>query len=350
MRVAMDATSAIAGRTGIARYVLELSAALPEQGVEPQLFAVGRASVAPPPGCRHLRIPSRFVHRAWAARLPPSAERIAGPVDVVHATSLLPPTTRRPLVMTVQDLDAIDHPELHPARSVRALRATLRHLDRAGTVLAISEATADDLVDRGVERDRIVVTPLGRVELGAPAPTRAHDGPYVLAVGEQMPRKNLALLLRVWAQVPELPPLVHAGPPGSDTARLEALVQELGLTDRVRFLGYVTPAVLARLLVDALALCFPSTAEGFGLPVLEAMAADLPVVASDLPVLREVTGGHALLVPAADADAWADTLARVVADEVLRRGLIEPARVRAAMYTWKRCAALTADAYRRVMT
>ena len=293
IRVAMDATPAIAGRTGIARYVLDLAAALPEQDVEPRLFAVGRASVAPPPGCRHLRIPARIIHRAWAAGLPPSAERIAGPVDVVHATSLLPPTTRRPVAMTVHDLDALDHAELHPDRSTRAIRALVRHLDRADVVLAVSRATADDLVQRGVERDRIVVTPNGRVELGAPLAVRVQDGPFVLAVGEQMPRKNLALLLHVWARAPELPALVHAGPFGSDTARLESLVDELGLAGRVRFLGYVEREVLARLLLDAQALCFPSIAEGFGLPVLEAMAAGLPVVASDLPVIREVTGGHA---------------------------------------------------------
>jgi glycosyltransferase involved in cell wall biosynthesis len=349
MRVAMDATPAVAGRTGIARYVLDLAAALPEHDVEPRLFAVGRASVPPPPGCRHLRIPSRIVHRAWAARLPPSAERIAGPVDVVHATSLLPPTTRRPLVMTVHDLDAIDHADLHPDRSTRAVRSLVQHLDLADVVLAVSQATADDLVERGVDRDRIVVTPNGRVELGAPTASRVQEGPYVLAVGEQMPRKNLATLLRVWAQAPELPPLVHAGPPGSDTARLEVLVQELGLGDRVRFLGYVGVDVLARLLLDARALAFPSTAEGFGLPVLEAMAAELPVVASDLAVLREVTGGHALLVPAHDVDAWTDALSRAVDDEALRRGLVEPARAQAATYTWARCAALTAAAYRRAL-
>ena len=346
----MDATPAIAGRTGIARYVLDLAERLPGAGVEPHLFAVGRAAVPPPPGCRHLRIPARIVHRAWAARLPPAAERITGRVDLVHATSLLPPTTRRPIVMTVHDLDAIDHAELHPRRSTRALDALVRHLDRAAVVLAVSETTADDLVRRGIERERIVVTPNGRVELGPPAAARVQDGPFLLAVGEQMPRKNLSALVRTWAACPALPPLVHAGPAGSDTARLQALVQELGLAGRVRFLGYVDPPVLSRLLRDARALCFPSVAEGFGLPVLEAMAAGLPVVASDLPVIREVTAGHALLVPSGDVDAWAGAVTRVLDDDALRDELVAAGRVRASTYTWERCAELTAAAYRRVLS
>lgn len=349
IRVAMDATPAITGRTGIARYVTELAAALPAHGVEPHLFAVGRASIPPPAGCRHLRVPARLIHRAWAARLPPSAERLTGPVDVVHATSLLPPTTRQPVVVTVHDLDALEHPEHHPSRSTRAMQSLVRNLRRADLVITDTEAVALDLARYGVERDRVAVVPLGRADLGPPASSRVHDGPFLLAVGEQMPRKNLGTLLRAIARVPSLPPLVHAGPPGSDTLRLEALVDELRLADRVTFLGFVEPAVLARLLQDAVALCFPSTAEGFGLPVLEAMAAGLPVVASDLPVVREVSGGHALLVPSDDVDAWTEALERIVDDEAGRRSLIEPARLQASGYTWERCASLTVDAYRRVL-
>ena len=349
MRVAMDATPAIAGRTGIARYVLELAAALPAHGVEPELFAVGRASVPPEPGWRHLKVPARLVHRAWALRLPPRPERLTGPVDVVHATSVLPPTTRRPVVATVHDLDALEHPEHHPPRSTRIMRAQLRHLERADLVLAVSETTAHDLARHGVAPERIVVTPNGRPDLGPPSSEPVHDGPFLLAVGQLMPRKNLDTLLRALARAPSAPTLVHAGPAGRDSARLLELVQELGLGERVRFLGFVEPSDLARLLFDALALCFPSTAEGFGLPVLEAMAAGLPVVASDLPVMREVTGGHALLVTADDADAWADALGRIVVDDALRRSLVDPARAQASTYTWERCASLTADAYRRVL-
>jgi glycosyltransferase involved in cell wall biosynthesis len=345
----MDATPAIAGRTGIARYVLDLAAALSEQGVEPRLFAVGRANVPPPQGCRHLKLPSRVVHRLWDHRLPPAAERLVGPIDIVHSTSLLPPTTRKPLVMTVQDLDALDHPELHSPRTRHAIRALVRHLPSAELVLAISEATARDLGRHGIDRARVVVTPLGRQGLGPPAPSTVHDGPFLLAVGEQTPRKDLGTLLRAFARVPMAPTLIHAGPPGSDSGRLEALVNELGIAPRVRFMGFVDPPVLARLLADALALCFPSIAEGFGLPVLEAMAAGLPVVASDLPVLREVTGGHALLVPPTNVEAWTDALTRIVDDDALRQSLVDPARDHASTYTWERCASLTADAYRRVL-
>ncbi|MBA2496385.1 MAG: glycosyltransferase family 4 protein [Acidimicrobiia bacterium] len=350
LRVAVDATPVVCGRTGIAAYVRELVAALPGHDVAPLLFSVGRAHQPVPAGCRHLPVPSRIVHRSWGLGGPPRAELIAGGRPaLVHATSLLPPTSRRPVVATVQDLAALERPDLHPERSVRQLRALVAHLHRAVIVLAISEATAEVVAGHGVDRSRIVVTPLGLVGLGDAALGRVVDAPYLLAVGEQMPRKGLDLVLEALAADPALPDLVHVGPEASGTAELRAAVERLGLGHRVRFLGFVPGAELSRLVRDADALVYPSLAEGFGLPVLEAMAVGTPVVASDLPALREVAGDAAVLVPAGDVGALATGIGQVLSDDALRVRLRTAGPARAATFTWDRCAALTAVAYNRAL-
>lgn len=348
LRVALDATPVISGRTGISLYVSELAAALARQHVEPRLFAVGRGVAPAPPGCRHLRVPARLVHRSWALGGPPRAEQLVGPVDVVHATGMLPPTTRRPLVATVHDLASIDHPELHHARLVRQITSLLRRLDRVDVVLADSRATRDALERHGVAGERIVVAHPGLTALPDAPPRRVVDGPFFLAVGEQMPRKGLRMLLDAFAAARvDDALLVHAGPPSTATADLLAHTRALGLDQRVRWLGYVTREQLSALLRDAIALCFPSVDEGFGLPVLEAMSCGTPVIASDIPPLREVAGDEALFVPTGDVEAWSHALEVLVRDDELQRRLRAGGRARALEFTWDACASTTIAAYER---
>ena len=350
LRVGLDATPVIAGRTGSAVYVTALTRALEELDVEVHQFAVGRAHAPPPAGCRHLRIPARFVHRSWSLGGPPRPERLTGPVDLIHVAGWLAPPSRLPVVLTVHDLAALDRPDLHAPRLVEQLTGLLRHIDRATIVLTISEATAATLESRGVERERIVVTPLASAGLPDPKRGRVVSGPYLLSVGEQMPRKGLPMLFSAFAAA-DLGDvrLVHAGPASTQTPELRSLIERLGMQDRIDLRGYVDGAELATLFRDAIALCFPSLAEGFGLPILEAMGAGTPVIASDIPAAREVAGGAATLVPAGNLDAWVAALEHMVHHPDERARWADAGRQRASEFTWERCAIATIGAYERAL-
>jgi glycosyltransferase involved in cell wall biosynthesis len=345
IRVAFDVTSVIAGSTGIARYVNELSASLDGGGAELRRFALGRQSFPAPSGTRHLPVPARIVARSWKLTGWPRAEQLVRGADVVHATGLLVPATRRPLVVTVHDVAALRHPELHPARHVRAQRGLVSSLDRAAGIVAVSAATADDLVQLGVPGERITVAPLGLSHMPPPVSEGRPPPGYLLTVGETARRKRYDVLLRALVGLGPDVRLVMAGPPAADDERLSQLVSELGLTDRVRRLGSVSDAQLSGLYEGALALCFPSVAEGFGLPVLEAMAWGTPVLVSDLPVMRELAGDAAVYIPVDGPSTWADAISGVIEQPALREALSAAGRRRAGEFTWEKAARRTREAY-----
>jgi glycosyltransferase involved in cell wall biosynthesis len=349
-RVAFDVTPVISGRTGIARYVVQLGAALEGQGVGVRRFAVGRSAFAAPPGTRHLPVPARLLRPWWRVVRWPTAERVVGGADLVHATGSPPPATRLPLVVTVHDVAALRFPDLHPARHVQQQREQLAILDRASAIVTVSATTADDLAGLGIPEDRIVVAPLGLTALPDPAPPAAapSDGGYLLTVGETSPRKRYELLLEALSRLERGPRLVMVGPAAGDEQRLQALIAELGLANRVTRLGAVGDAELSWLYRHANALCFPSISEGFGLPVLEALAAGLPVLASDIPATRELASNVAVY-PGDDADGWAQAIETLDLDAGMRERLGGEGRRRAAQFTWERTATATIDAYRKAL-
>ena len=349
LRVSFDMTPAISGSTGIARYATHLTAALEQLSVEVRRFAVGRRAFPLPPQTTHIPVPARLLERWWRAVPWPAIEQLTGSTDLVHASGLLMPRTRRPLVLTVHDIAALRHPELHPARHVRQQRAQLAALARASVVVTVSRATADDLVHLGIEDEQLVVAPLGVTPLPAPEPPALNERierGYLLTVGETSPRKRYSVLLQALARLEGDLHLVIAGPPAGDETRLQSLAAALGISPHVTRLGAVGDAALAGLYSRALALCFPSVSEGFGLPVLEAMAAGLPVLASDIPATRELAGDAAIYVSGDGERAWADAIEALVADSRLRARAAEAGRVRAAKFTWERTATATLDAYR----
>lgn len=347
--MAYDVTPLISGRTGIARYVEQLDEALVERGAGLHRFAVGRSSFPVPHGVRHLGVPARLVARTWRTLGWPPVERLTPGIDLVHATGMLVPATRRPLVVTVHDVAAIHLPDLHPPRHRDQQLRLVRDLHRAAVVVTVSAATADDVAHLGIETERIVVAPLGVRELPPAERATAPPPGYLLTVGESSPRKRLSLVLEALARLDAGPRLVMAGPPAADERHLASLVADRRLGERVMRIGAVTDAELAALYAGAVALCFPSASEGFGLPVLEAMAAGVPVIAADLPVLREVAGDAALFVGRADADAWAQAIESVLGDPALRDRLAEEGRRRAGEFTWRRTAESTMDAYQMAL-
>jgi glycosyltransferase involved in cell wall biosynthesis len=252
-------------------------------------------------------------------------------------------------VVTVHDLSFARFPELVDTASLAYRTLVPRALQRAAKVLTPTRAVADEVGSRyGVSGDRLVVTPLGVDESWF---TAADEGPvtgmpaeYVVAVGTLEPRKGLDVLLDAYrllaAGSADVPPLLLVGPqgwgPGLDISGLD--------DDRIVLTGFVPQATLRRLVAHARVLVFPSRYEGFGLPVLEALACGTPVVASDVPAVSEVLGGHGRLVPPGDDEALAAALETALWTPPSALELVAGAE-HARTFTWRRCADLTADAY-----
>jgi glycosyltransferase involved in cell wall biosynthesis len=353
LRVAFDTTALISGSTGVARYVRELTAALEHRDVEVIRFAIGRrtAKNVMQQDVRRFPVPLRVVQRAWSTIHAPSAEWLVPDGDLVHVPDLVPPPTRRPIVLTMHDLDALEYPDLHPPRSAHIQRAQVAAArDRATVVMSVSAATASVLHRYGVDAERVVVAPNGLTALPPADYSAVPTMPYLLAVGALTPRKGLDVLARALARsaLSDVH-LVLAGPDGWEaTAVREAVVREIGHR-RVVFAGTVSDAQLAGLYERCAAVGVPSIAEGFGLPVLEAAAAGAPVVASDIPAFLELGEAVTLHVPIADADAWAVAVERVVSDSGLRERARARSSLIAAHFTWDRTAEITESAYRRVL-
>lgn len=266
-----------------------------------------------------------------------------------------PRASRVPTLVTLHDMIDTDFP--NPEVSRVAQRVTSLLIRRAALSASLIVTGSDDAAASitrvlGIPRERMRVVPHGSadvVDVADPAAELAaisvpHDRPLVLSTGNRMPHKNFAGLLRAMAAIPaaDRPLLAITGSHGDDP--LAPLVTELGLDDDVRLLGWVTRAQLESLFSVAAAYVCPSLAEGFGLPVVDAMKRGVPVVASDIPVLREVGGDDAVYADARDPHALAAAVRAVLTDAALRDRLRDAGRARAERYSWDAAAALTAQA------
>ena len=309
----------------------------------------GRHRVAPVPpyrpegAIRSLPLARPWLYEAWNALERPRVEATTGPIDVCHSTVALPAATRRPHVVTVHDVAFVHAPERFSRHGARVMRRGLDRCRRADLLLCPSRATADDLADLGFDPGRVQVVPWGVDRVDVPAAEvarvrRAHHLPaeFALFVGTLEPRKNLHRLAAAMRRVPDLP-LVVAGADGWGDA-----VPDSGA---VQFLGFVPQPDLRPLMQAATVFAYPSLAEGFGLPILEAMAQGTPVVTSRGSSTEEVAGGAAALADPADPEAIAEAVRSVVAD---REHWSAAARRRAAQCTWDATVDATVAAYRLV--
>jgi len=305
-------------------------------------------------GPRRLPLPRRALIAAWERGTGPAPARDA---DVIHApTLLLPPRRNRPLVVTIHDAVPWTHPETLTARGARWHRAMAARAARTADAVVVPTRAVESALREHLELRRVEVVGEGVTSAVTAVPedaaerARRLDLPsagYLVSLATLEPRKGLDVLLGALADpgAPELPLLVvgQGGWGGVDPVRTAA---ELGLPPgRVRLLGRLPDEDLAVVLAGATALVVPSRSEGFGLPVLEGMAAGVPVVTSDAPALLEVGGDAVLGTPVGDPVALAGVLARVGDDPALRAELVARGRRRAASFTWDAAAARLAELY-----
>lgn len=358
----------VANPTGIHRYSVELATALTQTatgGDAVELWSGRQDRPARADGftARQPRARRRPLHLAWTVARRPLFERIAGAPDVVHELApVVTLPTRAPLVVTVHDLLPLTQPQWYPPRERWINGRALRYAaDCAVRVITPSRVIADEVRDTlGIDADRIVAIPEGVdarfAEPAAPdtvsgvlARWRLTPGEFLVIVGEIGPRKNVPVVIRALqrlrAQAKTVPTVVVVGGDGQDAHRVHALVDELGLRHHVRFTGRVRDDELRVLVQAARALLHPSTFEGFGLTVLEAMAAGTAVVVSAAGALPELVGGAGALVDARDVDAWAHALQRVGADDDWVTSLARAGRERASGFTWTAAATRTWQVY-----
>ena len=373
--MAIDYTPAYEQGGGIGRYVRELVAAL--AGVDQQtpyrLFVAGAHSAALPPPPAHnftwrsTSLTPRWLTRIWhRLQLPLSVEIFTGPVALYHATDFVLPPIRKQTktLLTVHDLSFVRVPETASPR-LKAYLDTVVPLSaqRADHILADSEATRQDLIDLyGLPPEKITVLLSGVDERFKPADTdtilqvrhkyRISDVDFLLSVGTVQPRKNYARLIQALAVLRERGHDLHlvvVGGKGWLQDPIYEAVHKLSLQPYAHFVGFADDADLPALYSAACCFAFPSLYEGFGLPVLEAMACGTPVVTSSVSSLPEVAGDAALLADPLNVSSIADTVERVLTDNNLRDNLVRAGMARAAEFTWERAARKLHEIYYRLL-
>ena len=360
MRVAFDLTIPARAITGVGVYARQLLSHLRRRDLE----IVAWEHPMGPSGGGRARVANALRLLAWLERQVACRVRREG-VTVYHAaTSIGPLRTPCPRVMTVHDATLLTMRSqygrldrfYHRIFSVLAAR-------RAAAVIVHSQVAREDVARvYRIPPGRLYAVPLGVSPAFRPVPkversaVLEHYGlcrPYVLVVGAEPPRKNLARLIEAYARLPRRGParaaeLVLVGPPEPIDGTVDGLVTRLGLDGRVRRLGPVARDELPAIYSGAACLAYPSLAEGFGLPVLEAMACGTPVLTSKRSSMAEVAGDAALLVDPRCVGAIAEGLLRLVEDGPFVADLVARGRARAAAFTWERTAEATEAVYRRV--
>ncbi|MCC6164906.1 MAG: glycosyltransferase family 4 protein [Acidobacteria bacterium] len=304
------------------------------------------------------------LNAAWDGP-PPRAARL-GHVDLVHSNSFgCPRDLGVPLVYTVYDLSPLDHPEFHTeANRLVCFEGLFDASLRADAFVAISAFTRDRFLHwfPHVEAARVdVVGPAARAAFTHP-PVHARSvltrlglepGAFFLAVGTIEPRKNYRFIIEAYLQLlevlPDAPPLCIAGQQGWLEDSPDEWVRGTRAADRIRTLGFVPDEELAVLYRETVAFVFASHYEGFGLPLVEALACGAAVVATSTATVPEVLGDAAYVVAPGDAGALAEALRRLVTDVDIRRGLAERAQARSAAFSWDAAARHLLDVYRRVL-
>jgi glycosyltransferase involved in cell wall biosynthesis len=362
LRVGFDGHGFSSPAAGIRRYSTELVRALLALGEPLDMVALGGDPNHIPAGVERVSESAHPPSNAgWTLiGLPRTAARAR--VDLIHAPAYTAPFWAGvPVVLTIHDVSYEVHPEWYPYRRDWLRRYFYRRSAiAAARVLTVSAFSASEIASAyGVPRSWITVTPLGvHPTFGAGDPNLARDlpanvtEPFLLHVGDLHERRNLPMLvdalLAARRHVGALAALslVVVGLDRGVSEGLCEMARDAGTPEAVVALGVVDEGRLHALYRGATALVYPSLYEGFGLPLIEAMASGTPVIASREASMPEVLGDAGLLLDPYDSASWRDAIIRIVNDESLRDDLRARGLARAATYTWQRTARLTLDVYR----
>jgi len=360
-RVAIDAHTIGRRATGNETYVSGLlsglvgrgevdAVALVDQGVDAPGFLDGR----------YRRLRTRTAAARLVGELPFAGSRWGA--DLLHVQYVRPPLSDVPCVTTIHDISYEHFPALFTRRTRLRMRLSIRWSARnSALVLTGSRHAREDLLSTyGLREDRVEVTPYAadprfrRLDAAAVRDRLERlslPADYLLCVGNLQPRKNLPRLLEAYARLPAevRPPMVVVGQAAWLYDEIHRSVRELSLDGAVHFTGFVEAEDLVALYNGAAVFAYPSLFEGFGLPVLEALACGTPTLTSDRSSLPEVAGDATVLVDPESVESIAAGLERLLCDSDLRTRLSIAGPVQAAGFSWDRCAELTVAAYNRVL-
>jgi glycosyltransferase involved in cell wall biosynthesis len=314
---------------------------------------------------RSTRLTERWLARLWyRLRLPLWIEAWTGQLDLFHAADfVLPPVkpgTRA--IVTIHDLSFVRYPDLvMPGMETHLNKWVPHSVRRANHVIAVSEATRQDLIALYQTPPEKITTLYHGVTPGFKPvvdPTalaavrqkyRLGENPFILSVSTIQPRKNYKRLIQAFAQIDSPFLLVIGGDKGWHYQDIFAAVDKLGLEKRVLFPGFVADADLPALYSAASLFAYPSLYEGFGLPLLEAMACGTPVVTSNQSSLPEVVGEAALLIDPYDVDALAAAMRQVLTDTDLQQKLSQAGQIQAKQFTWSKMATKLTNLYQKTL-
>ncbi|POA22773.1 glycosyltransferase family 1 protein [Pseudomonas sp. FW300-N1A1] len=374
MQIALNARILQAPRTGIGHYLAELVNALGHQpGVELSLFHGWGWSANLPeaamPGYSRIspvlrQIPGAYQARRWLEQRRFDQGR-ARTIDLYHEPSLWPLAFKGPTIVTLHDLTHVHYPLTQPAARLKEIERRLEQgVKQASLILTDSQFIADEAQAYfGLGPERFVVAPLGmaarfhpRSDESLQPVLQAHGVEprgYFLCVGTLEPRKNLTLALRAHAELPEPVrqqfPLLVVGMAGWKAQQLNDELRKGLASGHVCLLGYLPDEQVAQLMAGARALIFPSIYEGFGLPVLEAMASGTPVILTRRSAMPEVAGAAGNYFEPEDLHDLCNVMTRLVDDQTHWQVCREAGLQQAKLFSWDRCATLTARAYRQAL-
>jgi glycosyltransferase involved in cell wall biosynthesis len=376
-RIGIDVTAAITQGGGIGRYTRELVRALIRKDDSSYyiLFsgkAPKRALVADPiPEAsnveyREFWLNAKWLYRLWyRLRLPISVQWLTGDIDIYHSPDfVLPPTGNIPSVLTIHDLSFVHYPEAFTPALLNYLnKAVPSSIARASHVLADSLSTKNDLVDIWqVPKEKISVIYSGVGSSFKPVTEKdviqrvrqkyeLGDKPFIFSVGTLQPRKNYEMLIRAFKPISETTThqLVIAGGFGWMYKQILEEASRLGLTERVKLIGFVDDQDLPALYSDASLFAFPSLYEGFGIPLLEAMSCGVPVISSNASSLPEVAGDAALLLPPDAQELWSENLRQLLEDSSRRTKMVAAGFLQARKYSWRTAAEHVLNIYHTLL-
>ena len=357
LRVGLDGRAFSSPAAGVRRYVNGLVPALRALGVPLDLVVLGGSLRDVPDGIPHFAEPRHPpTNLGWTLVGLPIAARRAR-IDLLHAPAYTAPVgIRTPVVVTIHDVSYERHPEWYPYRRDRLRRAFYRASARsAARVVTDSAFSAAEIhAAYGIAPEKIAVVPLGVVpRFAGEIASAGVPSPFVLHVGDLHVRRNLPVVLdavialrRRGGAAAGLT-LALAGTDRGLVADLQARAAAAGASEALAALGIVSDARLDALYREAAALVYPSLYEGFGLPVLEAMARGTPVIATRASSVPEVLGDAGVLLEPDDAAGWVASLDAIIGEPGRRAALAEAGRTRAAGFTWERTARETYQVYLR---